>query len=422
MNIANLTDEELMNMQEAPAVSTPEPVVEDDLSTPPSNADADDDQQGDEAPKEEAEDKPAGDEGAEGEVQKPTTEEEDLSDDAFEGKEEPTVVTPPVTKTAEEIAAEATTKEAKTADPKPGEKEKPAEAAKPDAEGSSVDAAAEYGKLVGVPIKINGKDVVLKDTEEVLRLVQKGGSYAQKMEQLKPARKSAAMLESAGLLGNEVALSHMIDLYNGKPEAIAKMVKDLNIDIFALDMESGATYTPTSHLQTDEQVNFVDTLKEVRTLPGGQEAMKLIDSWDQPSKELVWGNATAIRQIYDYKQSGVYDTVAAEVERRRMLGQIPEGQPFIQSFQMVGEELAKRQAPAEPITAPVVPTPVVAEPAKPAARTPVATGVAPRKQEKPDARAAAAASPRGGVGAAKSVPDIYSMSDADIEKMSTPQG
>jgi len=407
--VQNLTDEDILNMQVPPVFSeeTPaEDIQEESPITPP-----EEEQPAAEGLKPEGEADAGGAEGDDKEGEKPKG--EDLADDQL--GEAPAVTEPKTPAASTEV------KDAPATD-----KEKPAEAEKPAADKvedkPAVDFAAEYAKLVGSPIKANGKEIVLKNTDEVLRLVQQGANYNKRMEELKPARKSAAILESAGLLGNDVALSHMIDLYNGNPQAIAKMIKDLKIDIYSLDLDAGDKYTPVSHLQSDEAVTFQDTLKEVRTLEGGKEAMLLIDSWDQKSKDMIWGNSAAVRQIYDYKQTGIYDTVATEVERRKTLGQIPEGTPFIVAFQAVGEEIAAQAAAANPSTAALPETPVVAEPAKPATRTPVASGPAPVKQEKPDARAAAAASPRGGVGAAKQIPDIYSLSDADIEKMSSPQG
>ena len=306
--------------------------------------------------------------------------------------------------TAEEKAA---TEAAKTA----REKEQPAE----------IDHKVEYSKLIGTPIKANGREITLKSTDEALRLIQQGAGYAQKMEQLKPARKAAAMLEKAGLLGNEEAVAQMIDLYNGNPEAIVKMAKDLKIDLFSLDMDSGDKYTPASHLQTDATVNFNDTLSEVRNLEGGREALALLDGMDKASKDLIWGNSEAVRQIYELKQNGVYDTVATELERRRVLGEVPADMPYIVAFQKVGEDIAKaneaeaaRQAAAQPRTPPV------AEPAKPAPRAPIASGAAPVKAPAPNAAAIAAAAPRAGIGQAKQVTDIYQLTDADIEKMSAP--
>lgn len=406
MRIENITDEELMNMEVPPSfaeVETPTPTADETVDA--------------EEPGDEGVDEPEEGEADEGEGKEP--EAPVLSDDEVEGQEVPskteenTDPTPPAEGEPE-----------KPAEPNAEKKEEPA-AEEPKADTQTIDYAAEYNKLVGTPIKANGKEITLKDTNEVLRLVQQGANYAKRMEELKPARRSAAMLERAGLLGNDVALAHAIDLYNGKPEAIAKMAKDLKIDILSVDMESGDNYSPASHLQTDEEVTFTDTLREVRTLPGGNEAMLLIDSWDQASKDLVWGNAKAVREIYDYKQSGVYDTVATEVERRKTLGMIPEGTPFITAFVAIGEEMASQSALAAQSNAnPTdVPSTVAAEPAKPAVRTPVATGAAPRKPAvNADPRAAAAASPRKGVGAAKATPDIYSLSDDDIMKMSSPTG
>ena len=403
MQIENISDEDMMNMEVPPSfTSSPEPVVEQqeeqEPALEPEPAPAEEDQQ-----PEGTDDEDGGE--ADGTEVKEPEGNADLSDNDLDKQETPT----PEKKEAEPAPVQEVVKE-----------EAPSPAVKADEKAPAVDFAVEYAKLVGTPIKANGKEIVLKNTDEVLRLVQQGANYAKRMEDLKPARKSAAMLEKANLLGDELALSHMIDLYNGKPEALVKLVKDLKIDIYSLDLEGDNKYTPTSHLQTDEAVTFDETLKEVRTLEGGNEAMKLIDSWDQTSKNMIWGNATAIRQIYDYKQSGVYDTVATEVERRRTLGQIPADTPFIMAFQAVGEEIAKAAEANAPTPVPTQQNNLRPEPAKPVTRTPVASGVAPRKVEAPDARAVAAASPRGGTGQAKQTIDIYQYSDADIEKMSGP--
>lgn len=422
MNIENLTDDDILNMQAPPPVDAPaeeqggeaiseggegdQPVVEDDQTPPDENA-------GDEPVEGEG---GSNEDGGEADAEagtEPKT--EDLSD-ADLGD------TPPTPKKVEEKET-APKKETVEGDLKAQEAPKNEEP--PKVEGEAINFETEYKKLIGAPIKANGREIVLKSVDEAVRLVQQGANYAKRMEELKPARKQAAMLESAGLLGNEVALSHMIDLYNGKPEAIAKMVKELNIDIYSLDLASGDNYTPNSHLRSDDAFNFQETIKEVRTLDGGEEAMKLIEGWDMQSRQIIWGNSAAVRQIYDYKQSGVYDIVATEVERRKLLGDIPEGTPFIKAFQAVGDELSRTGqlgAPAAPAPAPEQRTTPLAPPAKQQPRTPISSGPAPRKQPAPDSRAAAASAPRAGVGAVKEAIDIFSLSDDDIAKMQSPAG
>jgi len=409
----NMSDEELAGLDdsaftvdEAPAQEqqqedAPAEQQQEEPETPPVE---------DDGQKPEGEDDAGGAEGDDKEGESPKS--EDLSDDDHDKQPAPADDKP----AKEEPKSEEGKEPAPEAKPAVGAKEGKAQAE------AEPDYKAELGKLIGVPIKANGKEITLKNTDEVIRLVQQGAGYAQKMEQLKPARKLAAMMERAGLLGDENAYGQMIDLYNGDPKALAKLVKDLKIDIFALDMDAGDQYTPVSHLQTDEAVNFTETLKEVRTLDGGREALALIDTWDQKSKDMIWGNAQAVRQIYDYKQSGVYDQVATEVERRRTLGQIPASLPFIEAFKSVGDEMAQAAEAANPSTPAAEQRRTIQEPvpAKPAPRTPIASGPAPRKVETPDARAAAAASPRAGGGQAKQVPDIYALSDKDIENMSSP--
>ena len=428
MNIENMTDEDLMNMESPPPVAAPDPVPSNEPELAPANEGGDDDQNQDDnqpTPNEgedgddDAGSKDGGEanaDGAEGdgkEGQKPT--DENLSDDDFDKQSAPV-------EKKQDAPAEDKNKKPTKGEQQPPKKEAKQEEKKPEQPAEAPDYKAAYEKLIGVPIKADGKEIVLNTPEEVLKLVQQGASYHRRMNELKPARKATAMLEAAGLLGNEAAIGQMIDLFQGKPEAIAKTIKDNNIDVLALDMESGANYTPKGHLLSDEAVNFNDTLKELRTLPGGMEAMTLIDTWDQPSQDALWGNATALRQIYDYKQNGIYDVVASEVERRKLLGEIPAGEPFIVSFERVGGDLAAKAAAEAQSNAVRQPTTPPSAPAKPEERKPVASGPAPRKSEAPNAQAAAAAAPRAGVGAAKQTPDIFSLSDDDIAKMQSPNG
>lgn len=411
MNIedfANMSDEELVKL------SAPTPVVPEQEEETSTNPEA-------EAPEGEAEptqeedgqateggDNEGGAEGDDEAVEKP--EGDDLSDDDLAKQDAPPSVT-------EEGENPKDTPEAKS---NPQDQQSKDEKPQASAE-QQINYKSEYEKLIGKPIKANGKEIVLKNADEVLRLVQQGAGYAQKMEQLKPARRSAAMLEQAGLLGNEQALAQMIDIYNGDLSALTKLMQDLNIDPLSLDNDGNGQYTPKSHIPSDEAVNFHDTLKEVRTLEGGNEALALIDAMDAKSKELLWGNSEAVRQLYDYKQSGIYDRVATEVQRRQMLGAIPPNTPFIVAFGQVGEEMFQAEAQRQTTPAPVSDqTPPAAEPANFAPRTPIATGPAPRRTAAPDARAIAAAAPRNGIGQAKPSIDIFTMSDEDFEKLSAP--
>jgi hypothetical protein len=425
VNIDALSDDELLNLEAPPSfVSEEDPdagqddqqnqgeqqeneTPADDNTDPDPDADksGEGDEGGSDAGGGEADDKEA-----------PKPEEPAASDADLEKQDAPAAK--PEEKPAEQEQKPA--EQQKSADEK---KEPPkAEAEKPAEGAQTVDYEAEYKKLIGTPIKANGKEITLKSADEVMRLVQQGAGYSAKMEALKPARRAAAMLEAAGLLGDENALGHMIDAYNGNPQAIAKLVKDLKIDLLDLDLDSGDKYSPSGHIQTDEAVNFQDALKELRTSADGKEALALIEGMDDASKRLIWGNAQAVRQIAEYKANGVYDTVASELDRRRTLGEVPADKPYIVAFQEVGADLARQAEEAARAASPAVQdkAPPAPSPAKPEQRKPVHSGPAPRKQEQPDARAAAAASPRSGVGVAKTPLDIFNLSDADIEKMSAP--
>lgn len=76
---------------------------------------------------------------------------------------------------------------------------------------SEVDYAAEYKRLIGTPIKANGKEITIDSVDDAIKFIQMGANYYKKVEQLKPAQKIVSMLEKAQLL-DESKLSFAIDL------------------------------------------------------------------------------------------------------------------------------------------------------------------------------------------------------------------
>lgn len=417
MNLDDLSDDDILNMSEDQLAA----ITADAGGSDDGGNTAGDDVSDDETPS--AEDNGEGDEGstpnddesgeaANEEVQGGDTSE--LSDDEL-GKEPPAPAK--AVENSEPTNTEAPAKEAA----KEGEQGKEGGEAAEEAT-ATVDYKAAYDTLIGTPIKANGREIVIKSVDEARRLIQQGANYNKKMEDLKPLRKIGAMLEQAGLANDELAVAQMIDLFNGKPEAWAKAAKDLNIDILSLDMDSGDKYSPNHHLQSDELVTFRETLAEIKSEPQGPEALAIMDKWDAASRKRIWGKPAELREMYGYMQDGVYDIVANEVERRKVLGLIPEGTPFLDSFIEVGNELGQqRAAEAASTAAPAAPVQTQQAAAAATERVKVATGAAPRKPSAAvDPRAAAASAPRNGGGNAKPSIDIYSLSDDDIMKMSAP--
>lgn len=202
---------------------------------------------------------------------------------------------------------------------------------------SEVDYAAEYKRLIGTPIKANGKDITIDSIDDAIKLIQMGANYYKKVEQLKPAQKIVSMLEKAQLL-DESKLSFAIDLLNKDPAAIQSLVGDMDISDVLDEKHNG--YKPKDHTVSDVQLNLDNAINDVASTPTGHITLKVLgEQWDQASRQIVVSNPNIIGLINQHVADGTFDTVTREVEKRRMLGQIPQGLNDIEAYKFVGDQL-----------------------------------------------------------------------------------
>ena len=215
-----------------------------------------------------------------------------------------------------------------------------------ESEENQIDYANEYKRLIGTPIKANGKDITIDSVDDAIKLIQMGANYYKKVEQLKPAQKIVSMLEKAQLL-DESKLSFAIDLLNKDPAAIQSLVADMDMSD-VLD-EKYNSYQPNDHTVSDLQLSLDNVINEVASTPKGHITLKVLgEQWDQASRQVVVSNPAIISLINQHVSDGTFDTVTREVEKRRMLGQIPQGLNDIEVYKFVGDQL---YAKGNPVTA-----------------------------------------------------------------------
>ena len=122
-------------------------------------------------------------------------------------------------------------------------------------------------KKVSEPFKANGIDMQVKSPEDIVRLMQMGANYQKKMGKLKPNLKIIKMLENNELL-DEAKLNNLIDLSKKDPKAIAKLVKESDVDPLEIDKDAPTEYEPTNYSITDKEYNLdrvLDDIKDTET-------------------------------------------------------------------------------------------------------------------------------------------------------------
>ena len=377
----SMSDEDFLKLDSAPQVLSAEEQAAADAANPPAT---------EEQPNQEPENQEA-----------PETQEQPEENQEPETAEEPETPATPETP-----AAPTKPLDGKVTDqPKEPKAETP-----PAAAAEEIDYKARYEAMMK-PLRANGKDIVLKSPEELIQLAQMGANYTRKMQEIAPHRKTLLTLEKYGLL-DQGKLNFLIDLSQKNPAAIQKYLKESGVNLLDIDTEAEPTYRESNHQVSDEEANFRSVLDDLSASDVGRETLQAINStWDQASKELLYTQPSIMQVMVEQKQAGFYDRIAAEVDRRRLLGQVPAGQTWLESYREVGQVMAnsgafvdlvakEQQQPQNPA---------------PAQAAPVATRTV---QPKPQAneRAKAAAASRTAATPAKTLVNPLALSDEEFLK------
>jgi hypothetical protein len=209
----------------------------------------------------------------------------------------------------------------------------------------TIDYKKFYEKIM-TPFKANGKLITLKTPEEAIQLMQMGANYTRKMQAIAPYKKTLMMLENNNLL-DEDKLSFLIDLDKKNPEAIKKLIKDAGIDPLEIDTSTEPQYKEGSHKVSNEEAAFMSVLDDLKQSQEGMQTIQEINSnWDDASKKILWNSPEIMRTIHQQRANGVYKIITEEMERQRVLGNIPVETPFLMAYKQIGDALAAKQKPA----------------------------------------------------------------------------
>jgi hypothetical protein len=262
------------------------------------------------------------------------------------------------------------------------------------------------------PFKANGKVVNVESPDELVQLAQMGANYTKKMQGLQPHLKVVRMLQNHGVM-DEQKLSYLIDLDKRDPAAIQKLVKDSGIDPMDIDTSADSSYRSKDRRVTDEEYRFTSTLEEVASNPAGKEVVASINKdWDRKSKDAIWADPNIMRVLTSQKESGIFDQITTEIERRQTLGKL-QGVAFIQAYKDVGEEMTQ----AGSFKAQATDENTVTDPSQKSTQRVVKTSTAKRNAVSNNDKVKAASAPKS-TPASKAKEDFnpLSMTDEEFEK------
>lgn len=283
----------------------------------------------------------------------------------------------------------------------------------PAAETPAIDYAAAYSQIIGRTFKAGGKEVTVNTPEEAVQLMQMGVGFHQKSAKLAQHQRIIETLKEHELL-DESRINELIDISKKNPEAIKALVQSAGLEPHQLIPSGDAQpYTPGNHVLPDEQLQFRTSVDNIREQGGTEFLTHVAQDWDVTSRAEVYKDPRALDLLYSHKQSGIYDKISSEVERRKVFDPSVANLPFVHAYLAVGNDmhekglLAPQQATPTPTPTPT-PVPVAVKPA-----------VAPQPVT-PNPAAAKAAPVRSTPSPASATPNYLTMSDDEFLKNHKP--
>ena len=261
----------------------------------------------------------------------------------------------------------------------------------------------EFFKTITKPFKANGKDFQVLDPNDAISLMQKGTDYVKKMTEIKPLRRIGKLLEENKL--SEDDLAYLIDLKNKKPEAIAKLLKDSEVDLYGFDVEQGNDYAPVAPVVNEVDDALQSTLDDLQANSASfsQTIAVVGQQWDVSSRETVAQHPQLLRVLDAQVANGTFAKIDSVMQYERALGRL-DGMTDIQAY----AEIERRLQAAQPQTPSTVQAPVVI----PAAPVPQANA----QQQKLAEQRRQAAPPRQTKVESKPTTNLPAMSDEEFLK------
>jgi hypothetical protein len=202
----------------------------------------------------------------------------------------------------------------------------------PDGQESSSESDEESDTSEGQPneeptdrykVKANGMELEVT-LDDLLKAYPKSANFTKKMQEIAPYRRSITAMAENGITEDDI--NTIIDIKKGSKEALAKLLKDAEVDPLDLDTEN-INYSPNQYGQDENQYRLAEIHKEISNDPEFNTTRKVIDvDWDDKSRQFFLENPEAIRMLHNDVKTGVYSRVAPEALRLKLAddGRLPD--------------------------------------------------------------------------------------------------
>ena len=181
-------------------------------------------------------------------------------------------------------------------------------------------------------IKANGKEFEMT-LDELKQTASKGMDYLKKTTALKPYRTMIAAMEENKVSPEDINL--LIDLKKGNKEAIAKLIKENEVDVY--DLPEANDYRPREYRQSEAALDVKEVLSTISKDAEFSRTSEIYAAFDEQTKAFLNEDPSRIVGLHNDVKTGVFDKVLPLAEKKAMIDGY--NAPFLQYYLQAGQEI-----------------------------------------------------------------------------------
>ena len=181
-------------------------------------------------------------------------------------------------------------------------------------------------------IKANGKEFEMT-LDELKQTASKGMDYLKKTTALKPYRTMIAAMEENKVSPEDINL--LIDLKKGNKEAIAKLIKENEVDVY--DLPEANDYKPQEYRQSETALEMKEVLSTISKDAEFSRTSEIYAAFDDQTKAFLNEDPSRIVGLHNDIKTGVFDKVLPLAEKKAMIDGY--NAPFLQYYLQAGQEI-----------------------------------------------------------------------------------
>lgn len=181
-------------------------------------------------------------------------------------------------------------------------------------------------------IKANGKEFEMT-LDELKQTASKGMDYLKKTTALKPYRTMIAAMEENKVSPEDINL--LIDLKKGNKEAIAKLIKENEVDVY--DLPEANDYKPQEYRQSETALEMKEVLSTISKDAEFSRTSEIYSAFDEQTKAFLNEDPSRIVGLHNDIKTGVFDKVLPLAEKKAMIDGY--NAPFLQYYLQAGQEI-----------------------------------------------------------------------------------